>query len=158
MTLQDCPRLLSAVWRATRQERVREGNFDRKYREGQEDQLSALGLVVNIVALWNTIYCQAALDRLRSAGSEVATADIARLSPLGHKHINFRGQYKVSHASTPAPVELRPLHGGLTRLFVPLILTGLDGAELLNAKIAVVDVAAAILGFVRMKAHQWPWP
>ena len=87
------------------------GQLRQKYREGQEDQLSALGLVVNIVALWNTIYCQAALDRLRSAGSEVATADIARLSPLGHKHINFRGQYKVSHASTAAPGELRPLHG-----------------------------------------------
>ena len=93
-----------------------------------------LGLVVNTVALWNTIYCQAALDRLRSAGSEVATADIARLSPLGHKHINFRGQYKVSHASTPAPRELPSATRGLTRLFVPLILTGLieamwDGAE-----------------------------
>ena len=100
------------------------GQLRQKYREGQEDQLSALGLVVNIVALWNTIYCQAALDRLRSAGSEVATADIARLSPLGHKHINFRGQHKVSHASTPAPGELRPATRGLTRLFVPLILTG----------------------------------
>ena len=87
------------------------GQLRQKYREGQEDQLSALGLVVNIVVLWNTIYCQAALDRLRSAGSEVATADIARLSPLGHKHINFRGRYNVSHASTPAPGELRPLHG-----------------------------------------------
>ena len=81
------------------------GQLRQKYREGQEDQLSALGLVVNIVALWNTIYCQAALDRLRSAGSEVATADIARLSPLGHKHINFRGRYNVSHTSTPAPGE-----------------------------------------------------
>ncbi len=27
-----------------------------RYRKGQEDQLVALGLVVNFVVLWNTIY------------------------------------------------------------------------------------------------------
>lgn len=32
------------------------GELYQRYREGQEDQLSALGLVVNVVVLWNTIY------------------------------------------------------------------------------------------------------
>lgn len=36
-----------------------------RYREGQEDQLGALGLVVNVLVLWNTVYMQAALDQLR---------------------------------------------------------------------------------------------
>jgi hypothetical protein len=31
------------------------GELRRRYREGQEDQLGALGLVVNLVVLWNTI-------------------------------------------------------------------------------------------------------
>ncbi len=30
------------------------GEIRKKYREGQEDQLGALGLVVNIIVLWNT--------------------------------------------------------------------------------------------------------
>ncbi|HBP5743775.1 TPA: hypothetical protein L6B30_29940, partial [Pseudomonas aeruginosa] len=34
-----------------------------RYREGQEDQLGALGLVVNIIVLWNTLYMTAAVER-----------------------------------------------------------------------------------------------
>ena len=34
----------------------------RSGREGQEDQLGALGLVVNLVVLWNTIYMDAAVS------------------------------------------------------------------------------------------------
>ena len=32
------------------------GEIRKKYREGQEDQLGAMGLVVNAVALWNSLY------------------------------------------------------------------------------------------------------
>lgn len=32
------------------------GELRQRYREGQEDQLGALGLVVNILLLWNTLY------------------------------------------------------------------------------------------------------
>src|SRR5207253_4003659 len=38
------------------------GELRQRYREGQEDQLGALGLVVNIIVLWNTRYMEAALD------------------------------------------------------------------------------------------------
>lgn len=31
------------------------GELRQRYREGQEDQLGSLGLVTNIVVLWNTI-------------------------------------------------------------------------------------------------------
>ena len=37
------------------------GELRQHYREGQEDQLGALGLVVNIIVLWNTLYMQAAI-------------------------------------------------------------------------------------------------
>jgi len=36
------------------------GELRQRYREGQEDQLGALGLVLNVIVLWNTIYMDAA--------------------------------------------------------------------------------------------------
>jgi hypothetical protein len=63
------------------------------YREGQEEQLGALGLVVNALVLWNTIYMQAAIDQLEIEGYEVRPEDKARLSPLGHEHCNFMGRH-----------------------------------------------------------------
>ena len=71
------------------------GELRQRYREGQEDQLGALGILVNLVVLWNTIYMDAALDRLRAEGHDVLSADVARLSPLGFKHINMLGRYAL---------------------------------------------------------------
>jgi hypothetical protein len=53
-----------------------------RYREGQEDQLGALGLVVNVIVLWNTIYIKAALQQLEQEGFEIQSEDITRLSLL----------------------------------------------------------------------------
>ena len=47
------------------------GELRQRYREGQEDQLGALGLIVNAIVLWNTIYMDAALNQLRSEGFQV---------------------------------------------------------------------------------------
>ena len=58
------------------------GELRQRYREGQEDQLGALGLVVNILALWNTIYMDAVLEQLRIQGHALKPEDVARLSPL----------------------------------------------------------------------------
>jgi len=69
------------------------GELRQRYREGQEDQLGALGLVLNAVILWNTIYTQDALEALWATGKEVLAADVARLSPLISQHINFSGKY-----------------------------------------------------------------
>jgi CheY-like chemotaxis protein len=46
----------------------RGGELRQAYREGQEDQLAALGLVLNAIVLWNTRYMGLALDELRTAG------------------------------------------------------------------------------------------
>ncbi len=35
------------------------GELRQRHREGQEDQLGALGLVVKLIVLWNTIYMEA---------------------------------------------------------------------------------------------------
>jgi len=58
------------------------GEIRKRYRQGQEDQLSALGLVTNAVILWNTLYTEAALAQLRAEGYEIRPEDLARLSPL----------------------------------------------------------------------------
>jgi len=72
------------------------GEVRQRYREGQEDQLGALGLVVNVLVLWNTCYMDAALRYLRNQGYELKEEDPSRLSPLGHKHINMLGRYQAS--------------------------------------------------------------
>jgi len=61
------------------------------------------------VVLWNTIYMDAALDRLRAEGHDVQPADVARLSPLAFKHINMLGRYAFTIPDMVARGELRPL-------------------------------------------------
>ena len=80
------------------------------YREGQEDQLGALGLVTNAVVLWNTVYLQAALAHLQSEGMDINPEDRARLSPLQHKHIHVLGRHSFALADPIASGELRPLN------------------------------------------------
>jgi TnpA family transposase len=88
------------------------GELRQRYREGQEDQLGALGLVVNAIILWNTIYMDAALAQLRAEGIDVRDDDVARLSPLGHEHINMLGRYAFTLPEQVARGELRPLRTG----------------------------------------------
>ena len=87
----------------------RRGEVRQRYREGQEDQLGVLGLVVNMLVLWNTRYMDAALSHLHSIGTEVNPEDVARLSPLGYKHINLLGRYQFTLAEPVQQGELRPL-------------------------------------------------
>jgi TnpA family transposase len=86
------------------------GELRQRYREGQEDQLGALGLVVNIIVLWNTIYIDAALAQLRQEGYPVRDEDVARLSPFVHeRHINLLGRYSFIVPEAVTRGELRPL-------------------------------------------------
>jgi TnpA family transposase len=88
---------------------ARRGELRQRYREGQEDQLGTLGLVVNIIVLWNTIYMEAALDQLRREGYPVRDQDVAHLSPLIYDHINVLGRYSFAVPESVARGELRPL-------------------------------------------------
>lgn len=83
------------------------GKLAQRYQAGQESQLGALGVMVNIIVLWQTVYTQAALDHLAANGHDIDPADVARLSPLAHPTINLQGRYETTG---PAPVgALRPL-------------------------------------------------
>lgn len=88
----------------------RRGEIRKAYREGQEDQLNALGLVTNAVILWNTLYLQAALEHLQAEGMTIRPEDQARLSPLQHKHLNVLGRFSFALADPIASGELRPLN------------------------------------------------
>ena len=85
------------------------GELRQRYREGQEDQLGALGLVVNRIVLWNTIYIKAALEQLRKEGFQIRDEDVARLSLLIHDHINMLGRYSFAMPDIVAKGGLRPL-------------------------------------------------
>ena len=71
--------------------------------------MSALGLVVNIIVLWNTIYTDAVLNQLRKEGYPIKNEDVARLSPLIYEHINMIGRYSFAIPYSVVRGELRPL-------------------------------------------------
>ena len=85
------------------------GEVRQRYREGQEDQLGALGLIVNVIVLWNTLYMESAIHHLRQQGSDVSLEDMARLSPLGHSNINMLGRYCFELPQAVQLGAMRPL-------------------------------------------------
>jgi Tn3 transposase DDE domain len=70
------------------------GQIRQAYREGQEDQLAALGLVLNAVVLWNTRYLDAIVEHLRGSGVSVHDEDVAGCPRSGTR---------TSTASTATP-------------------------------------------------------
>ena len=83
------------------------GQLRQHYQAGQENQLGALGLMVNVIVLWQTVYIQAALDHLAANGYVPDRADVARLTPLGHPTINLQGRYRTTSRAPSG--GLRPL-------------------------------------------------
>jgi hypothetical protein len=65
--------------------------------------------MLNMIVLWNTIYIEAALNQLRVEGYAFKEADVARLLPLLHEHINMLGRYSFLEPDAVAKDELRPL-------------------------------------------------
>ncbi len=85
------------------------GEIRKRYREGQEDQLEALGLVTNAVVLWNTIYMQKALEKIQQSVN-IKPEDKKRLSPLTHRHINVLGHYSFMLEKQITKGKLRKLN------------------------------------------------
>lgn len=79
-----------------------------RYYKGMEDQLGALGLVLNCVTLWNTFYIDKALDQLKGQGYPIAGDDVARLSPFVREHINVIGTYSFTRPDL-GPAGVRQL-------------------------------------------------
>ena len=69
------------------------GELRQPYREGQEDQLAALGFALNVLVLWNTQYMDDAVNYLRAGGREINDEHLARLSPLQLDHVLMLGTF-----------------------------------------------------------------
>ncbi|MCX5141873.1 Tn3 family transposase [Streptomyces sp. NBC_00338] len=83
------------------------GELRQHYREGMEDQLGALGLALNGVVLWNSLYLDRAAKQLAADGFPVTDDLLARLSPLQFDHINFLGRYAFFRPQEPGRRPLR---------------------------------------------------
>ncbi|MEU0397191.1 Tn3 family transposase [Streptomyces sp. NPDC006208] len=83
------------------------GELRHAYREGMEDQLGALGMALNAVVWWNTLYMDAAVKELQAGGLTISPEIRSRLSPLVHEHINFHGRYPIVRSHGDG--SLRPL-------------------------------------------------
>lgn len=93
------------------------GRIMEAYRTGQEDQLGALGRVLDAAVLWTPRYLDAAVEHLRAPPPEerehdVLNEDLARVSPLKHANVNYLGRY--SFGARPPREGLRPLRDPAT--------------------------------------------
>jgi hypothetical protein len=68
------------------------GELHHRY-ERLENQLGALGLVLNWVVLWTTVYLDGAVRQLRAQGYPVCEEEMARLSPFVSSHLGVHGTY-----------------------------------------------------------------
>jgi TnpA family transposase len=85
------------------------GQLRRGYQDGQEEQLGALGLLLNIVVLWNSRYIDHAITHLNHRGRSTPPELVATLSPLLRGHIRIHGRYHFDLDPALAPNRLRPL-------------------------------------------------
>jgi len=96
---EECHRLARELFYGKR------GELRQSYREGQEDQLGALGLVLNVLVLWNTWYLDQALRHLQTSEVIVDDADVAWLWSLGSVQFNMVGRYTFA---VPEIIQHRP--------------------------------------------------
>jgi TnpA family transposase len=76
----------------------------------QVNRATCLSLLINVIAVWNTRYMQAALDHLRQAGYPVRDEDLSHLSPILSGHINLHGSNQFDfQAPKKRQGQLRPL-------------------------------------------------
>jgi len=86
----------------------RRGELRQHHREGMEDQVAALRLVLTAVVLWSTRYLDVAVARLRAEGHDMKSEDVARLSPLEIRHISLLGRDLFNVTASGPGQGLRP--------------------------------------------------
>jgi len=86
----------------------KKGELHHLYERGLENQLGVLGLVLNCVVLWTTVYLDAAIRQLQAQGYPVRPEDVARLSPFVSRHLGVHGAYSLLQPDL-APGAIRDL-------------------------------------------------
>jgi hypothetical protein len=105
--------------------RICKGELRHGYREGMEDQLGALGLILNTITLWNTVYLDHALEQLRASGIPGARR---------RRRSGCRRSCAATSTSTGTTRSRRPslaARGG--RYAIPMSPRTADGAPLASA-------------------------
>ena len=62
------------------------------------NKASCLSLLSNAVLVWNTTKIGNIVGQLRAAGEQIEDVDLARLSPLAHRHVIPNGTYFLNQA------------------------------------------------------------
>ena len=83
------------------------GEFRERGLQEQLQKSSALNILINAISVWNTVYLNEVIKKLRDK-KELNEELLAHISPLGWEHINFFGEYKFSRSQLPG--SLRPLN------------------------------------------------
>jgi Tn3 transposase DDE domain len=82
---------------------------DRTY-ENQQHRTNGLSLVVAAIVLWNTVYLEKAIQKLKRVRGNLSEELLTHLSPLGWEHINLTGDYVWRPDGGVRNSRLRPLH------------------------------------------------
>ena len=84
-----------------------QGKVQRRQADQQTNQVLCLNLVTNAIVTWNTVYMNAAIERLRAEGRIGRDIDLGHLSPALYGHVNPYAKYRFEIEGR-AP-SLRPL-------------------------------------------------
>lgn len=94
-----------------------EGRFHDRGYEAQLNRASALSLVINAIAVWNTRYFEQAQIALAKQGIPVPEEVWQHLSPLQWAHIHLNGSYHFTNLALDGDFRpLREYHGPRTPL------------------------------------------
>jgi len=63
------------------------------------NKASCLSLVSNAILVWNTLQIARIVEALRQSGTPAVDEDLARVSPLMHRHLIPNGTYHFSRAN-----------------------------------------------------------
>jgi TnpA family transposase len=96
-----------------------EGQIRQRRPEDQLNQAACLNLLTNAVAVWNTVYMNAAIEQLKREGYEVKEEDMRNLSPARSEHINMYGKYYFNVEEGLKRKELRELRKPESILSLP---------------------------------------
>jgi hypothetical protein len=58
-------------------------------------------LLSNAVLVWNTLRIAKIINELRAAGYEIPDQDLARVSPIMHRHVIPNGTYRFGAEEEP---------------------------------------------------------
>jgi TnpA family transposase len=124
----------------------RQGRFHDRGYEAQLNRASALSLVINAIAVWNTRYFEQARGVLAREGKEVPKEVWQHISPLQWAHIHLNGSYHFKDITLEGDFRpLREYHGSHTHSS-PSSSETTTGADIVVSEEEALPVQLSLLG------------